>query len=133
MTIEVDLEAERTRRLLVLLQQSARYILGPPLREAIVEMVNLLKEYPPELPDQKYRRTGNLGQRWTFEVTTSLYGVQAIAGNNTPYGPKVQSEADQAPIHQGRWRTEVQTLREKQDDVVRRTNEALQRFLEANA
>jgi hypothetical protein len=55
-----------------------------------------------------YRRTGTLGRRWTTKVSGSGGDIVGEVGNVTVYGPFVQSQAEQAQIHQGRWRTDEQ-------------------------
>lgn len=64
-----------------------------------------LAKYPPELPEQQYIRTGELGRRWTHEEEVTLFSVSSIIGNNTPYAPDVQDPEMQAEIHAGRWLT----------------------------
>ena len=64
-----------------------------------------------------YRRTGRLGQRWTTEVIVAPAEVRGVVGNVTTYGPWVQSEAKQAFIHQGRWRTAERLAREMEPTV----------------
>lgn len=81
-------------------------------------LVAYMHVYPPELPNQQYRRTGNLGHRWTHVVRRDLFGIQTIVGNNTPYGPQVQDPVEQADIHRGRWRTTADAIQANQDKVV---------------
>lgn len=57
-----------------------------------------------------YRRTTVLQRRWTVEMRGSGWDTSAVVGNNTPYGPYVQSSEAQARYHAGRWRTEMQVL-----------------------
>lgn len=58
-----------------------------------------MKMYPEELPNQKYKRTGNLGDGW--RARNPRKGEVQIV-NVTPYSPEVIGER-QLPIHQGRW------------------------------
>ena len=64
-----------------------------------------------------YRRTMTLSRRWTTEVIASPAEIRGIVGNITTYGPWVQSEANQATIHQGRWRTAERVAREMEPTV----------------
>jgi hypothetical protein len=68
---------------------------GPFLRSMQLD----LQEYPPELPNQKYKRTGNLKRSWMYAV---LSPTSAEIGNVATYAGWVQGE-DQAAIHVGRW------------------------------
>ena len=50
-----------------------------------------------------------LGRRWTISVRDT----EAIVGNNTSYGPFVQSAERQAAVHRrNQWRTDVDAIRE---------------------
>lgn len=80
-------------------------------------LVAYLHVYPPERPNQQYRRTGTLGRRWTHVVRRDLFGVQTIVGNNTPYGPLVQDPVEQASVHRGRWRTKADAVRENEEKI----------------
>jgi hypothetical protein len=63
-----------------------------------------------------YRRTGTLGRKW---MTRALGPgrVGAVVGNPTPYGPFVQSEERQAPIHRGTgWPTDVQVVEQAKSE-----------------
>ena len=54
------------------------------------------------------QRTGTLGRRWTHEITRGGGTVRGEVGNNTEYGPYVQSDEFQAGFHRGRWVTDLQ-------------------------
>lgn len=53
-------------------------------------------------------RTGTLGKRWKTRITKSAGGLTGKIGNNTKYGPWVQSEKWQAGMHRKRWQTDQQ-------------------------
>jgi hypothetical protein len=90
------------------------------------------KEYPPELPNQVYVRQYVRGLRghWTYRVVPSLYTVSLQVGNNMPYAPKVMDAAEQAWIHQGRWRTIQEILADNRDFVVEEVVEAIEEVME---
>lgn len=72
-------------------------------------------DYPPERSGQTYIRTGDLGSAWaTAQPLTARSGhtVTMRVQNLTPYSGYVQDAADQAAIHQGRWDTTAQILRD---------------------
>ena len=80
---------------------------GPFLRSMQLD----LKEYPPMLPNQKYKRTFNLRNSWLYAV---LRPTEAEIGNAATYAGWVQGER-QAAIHQGRW----SKMREIGEEAVR--------------
>lgn len=88
------------------------------------------KEYPPKLPNQVYERQFVLRKNWTYQVMPSLYTVSLQVGNITPYAPKVMDAAEQAWIHQGRWRTIQEILADNTDFVVEEVVEAIQEVME---
>ena len=80
-----------------------------------------LREGKIEVP---YRRTRTLGRKWTTKVEHISGGVVGIVGNATPYGPYVQSRADQAQIHAGRWGTVEDALENLEDEIFETLGEA---------
>jgi len=71
-----------------------------------------------------YRRTRTLGRKWTTKVEFISGGVVGTIGNATPYGPYVQSRADQAQVHAGRWGTAEDALENLQDQIYTTLGEA---------
>lgn len=88
------------------------------------------KDYPPKLPNQVYERTGTLMRNWTYRVMPSLYTVSLQVGNITPYAPKVMDAAEQAWIHQGRWRTIQDILADNTEFVVEEVVDAIEEVME---
>ena len=84
--------------------------LVPPMQRSVYRMVNAMADYPPPPAKSRYARTGTLGRRWTSKVARQSSGVTGTVGNNTSYGPFVQSKAFQARVHRGRWQTDEQVL-----------------------
>lgn len=79
-----------------------------------------MKSYPPQRSGSSYVRTGTLGRRWVTEPVKHIAeGLQGTIGNNTPYGPWVQSSAFQAYMHRGRWQTDQDVVREEQQFIIR--------------
>jgi len=76
-----------------------------------------LKEYPPELPNQRYIRTDKLKNSWHIErVSDKAIGVVSDSGI-APYNREVQDEDQQLEIHRGRWPT-VQSVANVSGDEV---------------
>lgn len=79
--------------------------------------------YPPELPNQQYIRTFDLGESITNGpggVGGSLIslGAQTILSVGVPYAQWVVNEPTQAAIHQGRWWTIQKIVKQITPDVV---------------
>lgn len=86
-------------------------ILRPPMTRSMARIVNRMGDYPPQPSGTTYRRTGTLGRRWTQEITETADSIEAKAGNNTSYGPFVQSEQFQA-AWMGHWQTDQDVITE---------------------
>ena len=80
----------------------------------------------PELPNQRYIRSGDLGQGWESEpqLTVSGDSLMGVLTNAVPYAGDVQGD-DQHAIFQGRWRTTEQILTEWEDEIAARAERAL--------
>jgi hypothetical protein len=89
--------------------------LGKAVASVLDEARDAAAQYPPELPNQVYIRTGDLGEAWaTAQPLTARTGdtVTVRLQNLTPYAGYVQDEEDQAAIHRGRWDTTAQIMRD---------------------
>lgn len=111
-------------------------VLVKPTQRATVRLQHRMQEYPPALSPRQgpvsartgrkgarsfrlgYRRTGTYGRRWTVRIIKSGNGLQGKVGNNVPYGPYVGSKQYQARVHQGRWNTDDQVVREEQTAIL---------------
>lgn len=92
--------------------------LAEPTEEVLQLLKERMQEYPPERPNQRYVRTEDLKNGWDEYVI--LAGDRlGLLRNNVPYGHWVQSEADQAWMHRGRWQTDKQVIDEKEDQAAR--------------
>lgn len=93
-------------------------MLRRPVTESVILIEGRMKEYPPQRSGANYRRTGTLGRRWTHEVSESGDGITGRVGNNTVYGPYVESAQFQARVHQGVWQTDERVITEEQNTIV---------------
>lgn len=93
-------------------------VMRRPVTESVIHLEGKMKEYPPQRAGSSYRRTGTLGRRWTHEVTDSNDGITGHVGNNTVYGPYVQSQQLQARVHMEMWQTDMQVIEDEQDMIV---------------
>lgn len=93
-------------------------ILEPPMNRSVLRLEAYMKEYPPAPARSFYVRTGNLGRRWTHSVTRNTDSLIGKAGNNTIYGPYVQSQQFQKRIFQRiGWRTDQSAIDTLENDI----------------
>lgn len=71
-----------------------------------------------------------LGRRWTKDSRDN--GLTAVIGNNTSYGPYVQSEEDQTIFHgvYG-WQTDEDIVKQERNYVVGRLRKRIEKMLES--
>lgn len=93
-------------------------VLRNPMYRAVLRIQADMQKYPPQRAGARYRRTGTLGRRWTTRVTSSGNSITGTVGNNTSYGPFVQSQRFQARIHRGLWQTDAQVVERNIDVIV---------------
>ncbi len=90
--------------------------LGPVWKD----LARQLAIYPGELPNQTYRRTGDLGRGWTeatpVYIVTKGGGVDARLENPVSYADWVQGE-DQQTVFSGRWTLASTVLTEYEHDI----------------
>ncbi len=91
--------------------------LRPPMQRGVYRLQGYMANYPPQAPTS-YVRTGTLGRRWTTKVTQGGDGLVGKVGNNTEYGPFVQSSAFQASVHRGRWQTDADAIQDNERAIV---------------
>lgn len=103
-------------------------VFTPPMWKATLLIQSEMQRYPPPPPNSWYRRTGTLGRRWVSRVKAGNNSVTGTIGNNTIYAPDVQSAADQAHVHRGRWQTDEGVLRDKQGQIVGFFEDALEGY-----
>lgn len=100
-------------------------ILEDPMNRAVLRLESRLKVYPPTRPGQRYVRSGTLGRRWTHEVIKQSNGIIGKVGNNTIYGPFVQSRQFQRAIFKNRWQTDLDVLESEKDAILRDFEKAI--------
>ena len=88
--------------------------------------------YPPERPNQRYVRSGDLGRGWTESeplMSGSVTSLLAVLTNSVSYGPVVQGAEDQAAVHAKRWRTTDQITAAWEDRAAQRIEQALGKLI----
>jgi len=76
-----------------------------------------------------YRRTGKLGQSWTWRITFTPNGLRGTVGTNYKAAPWVQNVHSQARIHRGNWLTDYGAVERKRAEIGRRFRDAIRRAL----
>jgi len=93
--------------------------LRPPMQRGVFRIQGYMADYPPPPATSRYVRTGTLGRRWTTKIDEGMGGITGTVGNNTSYGPWVQSSAFQARVHQGRWtNTDERAVKDNENEIV---------------
>ena len=104
-------------------------VLRVPMQRNVQRLQAAMAHYPAQRAGSGYRRTGTLGRRWTTRVTERSDGLEGKVGNNTTYGPFVQSQMFQATVHRSRWQTDQQVIDEQQAAIVADFERAIQAAL----
>jgi hypothetical protein len=105
-------------------------IVRKPLEDGGLRVEGGMKPYPAPPPNSTYvrgapPRSEKLGSRWTSRSISGPGWVGREVGNNASYGPWVQSRELQARVHQGRWQTDEDVIREALPLTVRDVERAL--------
>ena len=103
-----------------------------PMLRGLYRLQRRMAAYPSAPTGSSYVRTGTLGRRWTTAAPVITGGAGDMVGrigNNTTYGPFVQSEQFQARVHRGRWETEQKVMASEKDAIVKDFERAVQAAL----
>lgn len=102
----------------------------PPMQRSVLRLQRPLQTYPPQPSGSKYKRTGTLGRKWTVRVTTTANSITGKVGNNTRYGPFVQSERFQTRIHRRTgWLTDRRAVQQEERAILADFQQATDRAL----
>lgn len=108
---------------------------GEVLRDAsdaaLYGMVTPLAAYPPELPNQRYVRTGQLGRGWRGRPEFRQqrgFEFRGTLSNPTPYVERVQDIGKQERIFKGRWQTIQEVLRREMPRIESQFEAAMERL-----
>lgn len=104
-------------------------VLLPSMQRAVIRLQRYMAKYPAPPPKSRYRRTGTLGRRWTTKIDSTGDGVTGKVGNNTVYGPLVQSKQFQSSVHKKRWQTDADAIRDNRSDIVKDFNASIKEAL----
>jgi len=130
----------------------AMQTLRPPMQRAVMRVHNGIAVAPPPIAPGLWaaktsrrqkgwffaalrrgeidgQRTGTLARRWLTRVDVGATGLTGTVGNNTSYGPWVQSSMFQAAFHVGRWVTDVQVVAQEEGAIVADFHVAIQAAL----
>jgi hypothetical protein len=132
-------------------RMAANDVLEAPMRAGLLDLENYMKDYPATqsrkpnpgtfVSDRQrryvmaairdgritvpYKRTGKLGQSWTWEITRHSNGLTGKIGTNLRYAPLVQSHSRQARMHSGNWRTDVMAIEARRAAIIDRFRRAV--------
>ncbi len=129
-------------------------VLRRPMEASLLSLQDALTDYPPPSTGKMvfktarqrryffwavqhgvislpYKRTGKLGQSWTWKITTTGSGLRGEVGTNLSYAPWVQRQGSQARIHRGNWLTDYGAVQQKRDEIGRRFRDAIRAQLAA--
>lgn len=109
---------------------AATSTLRPPMQRSVFRLEAGMKKYPPQRGGTSYRRTGTLGRRWTSRISQDANGLEGKVGNNTSYGPFVQSQMFQAATHRGLWQTDQEIATRETPFIVADFDQAIQEALD---
>ena len=101
--------------------------LRPTMKAVGVEVRGLAKVYPAPPTGSTYRRTGVLRKGWGSKTNSS--GTSVTVGNAVPYAFWVQDRERQAAVHAGRWQTAQDIAEEKEADILKEIQKAVDREL----
>jgi hypothetical protein len=100
-----------------------------PMARATARIHDMIKIYPPPLPQSRYKRTGVYGKLWTKDVDITSDGLQGKVGIQLHYAPLVGSARFQARVHRGRWLTDRQVVQRNRAAIVRDFQSEIRRAL----
>jgi len=101
---------------------AAAETLAAPLQKAGERLQRAMQGYPPELPNQTYERTGDLGNSWKDPV---ISGLTATVKSSIAYGPFVQGDQAQTAPFRGRWITGSEAIELEAPTIQRDFQEAI--------
>lgn len=88
-----------------------------------------IRTYPPELPGQRYVRTYRLRESWKRGAVQRLgRALRVVVRSEIGYARWVVGDRTQAPIHQGRWRTQSELRASIEPRIRARLARALKRM-----
>jgi len=127
-------DARRLSAALARYGEFARQEIGGKMRQALLLLAGRAAVYPSPPGGSTYRRMGTLGRLWRGGRPVVNFGgggasVEGTISNATPYGPFVQSPAEQAYMHRGRWQTTEDVIRDSVGDVDALVSEAVDAIL----
>lgn len=125
----INIQVDDSEVVGILGQIAANNWMRPPMVRGLARLQHDMAIYPATRPGQRYIRgrgptnsrgqvtrltSQNLGKRWTSEINETGNGLEGQIGNNTTYGPFVQSSEQQAWMHAGRWQTDEEVARQNE-------------------
>lgn len=114
-------------------------VIEPPMMQGGERLHSYMAVYPPQPPRSRYIRgygfpghptSEHLGQSWTTKRERSPNSLTIRIGNDTSYGPLVQSARFQARIHKRTgWRTDEMAIRNNEAAIITDVKQAVDEAL----
>jgi hypothetical protein len=132
--LDIRIEAGELKSLLSRAMLAIDKVPKKVIKEELEGARDEARAYPPELPGQRYRRTGTYYKSFQIKPVTSGYVLESDARQNgrayTQYVGGDNMGQMQALVHRGRWALIANALAKARDRIIERANEEFRRILE---
>ena len=125
--IALQIDDSDVRRMLASSPAKLDRAMRGAMNDATALLLRDLQTYPPQRTGSSYVRTGTLRRSWSRDIQGDGLAMRGIVGSNenmAPYNRLVQSEADQATVHRGRWTNTVQNVLSRNQSTIQDMFEA---------
>lgn len=125
--ISLQINDSEVRRMLAQTPAALERAMRGAMNDATALLLRELQTYPTQRTGSSYVRTGTLRRSWSRDIQGDGLAMRGIVGSNenmAPYNRLVQSEADQATVHRGRWTNTVQNVLSRNQSTIQDMFEA---------
>jgi hypothetical protein len=125
--VALEIDDSDVRRMLASSPAKLDRAMRGAMNDATALLLRDLQTYPPQRTGSSYVRTGTLRRSWSRDIQGDGLAMRGIVGSNenmAPYNRLVQSEADQATVHRGRWTNTVQNVLSRNQSTIQDMFEA---------
>jgi hypothetical protein len=125
--ISLQINDSEVRRMLAQTPAALERAMRGAMNDATALLLRELQTYPTQRTGSSYVRTGTLRRSWSRDIDGQGLAMRGIVGSNenmAPYNRLVQSEADQATVHRGRWTNTVQNVLSRNQSTIQDMFEA---------
>lgn len=125
--VALEIDDSEVRRMLAETPTKLQRAMRGAMNDATALLLRDLQTYPTQRTGSSYVRTGTLRRSWSRDIQGDGLAMRGIVGSNenmAPYNRLVQSEADQATVHRGRWTNTVQNVLSRNQSTIQDMFEA---------